>query len=558
MDTSFTGRYRSYSNTYGQGAVSFGQLYDASWVVYQQGTSIAISTGAWRPAFPSDFAANISVSGLNLTVGAVAVTGNPQVQISNTPSVTVTNPVYLVGITGQPLYVTGNFGASSSSPGFITGGVIGLTGSPNVTIANASPIPVSGVVQAQVTIGAIAVTGGSISISNPILAVSGNFGSSPSTVGATGTKVDTLIQYAGAAGSPYVMLPIGGRALAVSGAGSLTGSYNTGDYVMFNFNKDNGGLLVNQGTLDYTQDTVTVVISGGTLNVAITGAGGSSSSSQGIITGGYIGITGTPTFTISNPILAVSGALSASINSVAVTGTVYAVDPDSRAILSGISGLLSSNITAPANVTGVITVGNTAPIAISGIVLTVVTGTVSSSITNPIGVTGSRTDFNPFYSGGLNAPYTLLPVGGRAVAVSGAGSVSGYNTGDYAILNFNKDNGGLLVNQGALDSTQDTVTTVLSGSITAPVAAVSGFAQFVLAANPNRLAWGISNLGTGALYVAMGTIPSTGALHWVLKGGVNPNDGIGAVFTDSPCVWRGSVGVSGAFGVPLLYSAWQL
>jgi hypothetical protein len=64
----------------GKAAPSFGFLYDSGILYTIQNINY---TGGWRPAKPSDFAANISVSGLNLTVGAVAVTGNPNFTVSN-------------------------------------------------------------------------------------------------------------------------------------------------------------------------------------------------------------------------------------------------------------------------------------------------------------------------------------------------------------------------------------------------------------------------------------------------------------------------------------------
>ncbi len=60
-------------------APSFTYLYDPNAVI--TGNSPP-QTGAFRAASVSDFAANISVSGLNLTVGAVSITGSPIVTIA--------------------------------------------------------------------------------------------------------------------------------------------------------------------------------------------------------------------------------------------------------------------------------------------------------------------------------------------------------------------------------------------------------------------------------------------------------------------------------------------
>lgn len=93
------------------------EIYDAT-VIWQNGETA--KTGAWRPAVPSDFAANISLSGVSLSIGSVAVTGTTQTSIINSilpfsGMVTVSNPVYQVGITGQPVNVSGTVFSSPIS-----------------------------------------------------------------------------------------------------------------------------------------------------------------------------------------------------------------------------------------------------------------------------------------------------------------------------------------------------------------------------------------------------------------------------------------------------------
>lgn len=100
---------------------------------------------------------------------------------------------------------------------------------------------------------------------------------------------------------------------------------------------------------------------------------------------------------------------------------------------------------------------------------------------------------------------------------------------------------------------------VESGLATVSNDAVSGSTGVVLAANSNRLAWFIQNLHTGGLMVRLGnTLPSTGNLNFILKGGTVINDGLGASWTDSPAIYRGNVSVSGLGGSPTLYTAWQI
>lgn len=114
-------------------------------------------TGNFRPAITSDFAANISVSGLSLTVGAVAVTGNPQVQISNTPTVTIGNPV---------LAVSGALTSTFDSSPIVSAQASGNSTLSTISTRLATIVPISGNVNASVTIGNVAVTGGAINIAN--------------------------------------------------------------------------------------------------------------------------------------------------------------------------------------------------------------------------------------------------------------------------------------------------------------------------------------------------------------------------------------------------------
>lgn len=369
---------RLFSSTFNDGKAhaDFTYIYDANAVI--SGNNPPIS-GAWRPAIPTDFAASVSVSGLSLTVGSVAVTGNPQVTISN--------PI---------LAVSGNFGAGGGGGGLVTGagGFFGITGTPNVNITNGI-LPVSGVLTA--TIGNVAVTGGNIATSN------------------------------------------------------------------------------------------------------------------------------------TNEIAALSSG---------------------NAFLAAISGSLTSNLNAPVYVTG--------------IVQTIVTGTVSSSITNPIGVTGTSVDLNSVYTGIGIVPYNFLAVGGRAVNVTGLGTLAAYTTGNSVEFAFNANNAGLLVNQGCLQANQDYVTAITNNTGTATVApATSGISNagfgIALPNNPVRVAWGVTNLSTGALLVSFGsTIPTTGSFNVILSAATSLIAGNGGSFIDSPAVWTGPVSITGLSINSPAYTAWQI
>jgi hypothetical protein len=236
----------------------------------------------------------------------------------------------------------------------------------------------------------------------------------------------------------------------------------------------------------------------------------------------------------------VSGGLSVNIGAVAITGTA------------------DVNITNPRIATsGVIQGGNSIPVNVTGFVTTVVTGTVNSTSSNPVGVTGINTDAATIYATNPAAPYNFVPIGGRVVNPSGAGSVTGsYTTGQFAILNF-ANNGGVYVNQGILDRTQDEVTVWAAGASTASNDVISGAFGVALSANASRKQWFIQNLATGGLLVRYSTsLPTASAYNMILKGGSNAADGLGASYSDT--VYRGPVSVTGQGGASVSYTIWEV
>lgn len=54
----------------------------------------------------------------------------------------------------------------------------------------------------------------------------------------------------------------------------------------------------------------------------------------------------------------------------------------------------------------------------------------------------------------------------------------------------------------------------------------------VLAANQNRRAWAIQNLGTNPLFVRLDASASTSVFHFILKGATGADDGTGGYFSD--------------------------
>lgn len=178
-----------------------------------------------------------NLSDVAYVTGAVSITNISQ-----------TNAL-LTGISGllasnltDPAYVTGAVSITNTAP-------LAFSGTTQANITNTAPINISGWVTTIVTGGSV-----SASVSNPI--------------GVTGVATDTALPVINGFATKFV--PMGGRVVNASGAGSITGYNSTGDMAILNISSQNGGLLVNQGVLDYNQDTVSAVVSG-TATVAVTG-----------------------------------------------------------------------------------------------------------------------------------------------------------------------------------------------------------------------------------------------------------------------------------------------
>lgn len=72
-------------------------------------------------------------------------------------------------------------------------------------------------------------------------------------------------------------------------------------------------------------------------------------------------------------------------------------------------------------------------------------------------------------------------------------------------------------------------------------------AATALAANPNRTAWSIQNLGTNALFLLLGTGASTSVFHVVLKAGAGNDDGSGGYVTmESGTIYTGIITIAGS------------
>jgi hypothetical protein len=522
-------RYFSKPFNTSNGVQGFTLLQDPNLVWWNGST---LTTGGWRPAKPADFAANISVSGLNLTVGAVAVTGTAAVLVTNTAPMAVSGVATILSLPSHPVQITG---------------------SPSVTVANGA-VPISGNVN---VVGGgslnVAVTGGVISASSSATSITGNPGVTVvNPIAVTGLTVNSTVNTVSVTGSPTFIVgnPIAVTGLTVSttsGPQAITGSVGVTAF--------NGILPISGNVAINTPIAVTGLTVNSTVNtVSITGMPQVFDPTVAALLTGVSGLLSTNLFgaawvtgqiNVTNPIAVTGLTVNAQITSVAVTGGVTINNP------IAVTGLAINSSSGPQAITGSVAVTPANGVfAISGV--------VTAGVSNPIGVTGTITDTALPSINGLTTKF--VAIGGKVVAPSGAGSITGYNsTGDMAMLNICQTNGGVLVNQGILDQTQDNVTVWAASSGSASNDGVTGTFGNVLASNPSRRAWFIQNLATGALMVRFSASnPTTSNLSFILKGGSAANDGSGGSWNDSPAVYTGPVSVSGLGGATVSCAVWQI
>lgn len=103
------------------------------------------------------------------------------------------------------------------------------------------------------------------------------------------------------------------------------------------------------------------------------------------------------------------------------------------------------------------------------------------------------------------------------------------------------------------------VFTQSAGNSTASNNTVSGnYGTSVLPININRHQWFMQNLGTGVLFVNYSaSLPNTGSMNLLLKGGNSQFDGLGASYSDDAGIYRGAISISGIIPNPL-YTIWDL
>lgn len=594
------------------------QYVQDSGIVWQDDTGF-IYTGAWRPVLNTDLgsAVSLSVSGLNLTVGAVSITGNPDIHVSNA------------------VLATSGFSTINNVSPVPMSGIVQVGNTVNVNVTNTAPLAFTGTV--------ITITTGSQSFDSSSIVLAQSTGNQRLLVadqllsGISGGLAGTLNTNSTILNSTLNVAVTGGSIQTIV-TGAVSASFDTSSIILAQSTGNNllgfisGREIINGATLSGISGRLA-----GTINVsALAGLSGSQLGSLDVAHS-YLPVSGignfnvilvaNPTVTVANNLAVTGGSIqtittgsfSATVDNTTLIAAVVSGNNSiiiSNQLLTGISGLLAGNLTDPAWITGQVTVVNAGPIWVTGIsasgsfttdnttvvsaissgngyllvadrllsgisgllvapptqnvtvtggqIQTIVTGSVSATVPNPIGITGTENDTNIVYAGGLNSPFNFVSVGGRAVNPTGAGLPTGYNTGDNVIFNFCAQNGAVLVNQGNLQKDQDeaTIWTASTGSLAVSYGVsglVAPYFGTCLPSNPNRRAYFIQNLATGLLLVKLSTsIPTTGNLDFVLKGASAAWAGDGAMWSSESTTYTGPVSVTGFGGAPCVYKAWEI
>jgi hypothetical protein len=531
--------YRTYTSPGGQVVNGVAYLYDSTLVVGD-------ITGNFRPAFTSDFAANINVSGLNLSVGSVAVTGG-SVAISNTTPIPVSGVVVTSATFDSSSIVnaqaTGNNYTLISNS--LLSGISGLL---------RGPVAVSGVVQTNATFDSTSIVNAQTTGNN---------------------------------------LTITSNVLLSGVSGLLSSNLNDSAWVTGQVSLTNTAPIAISGVVQTTATISSVAVTGGSINVSNTAPIAISGVVQTNATFDSTSIvnaqaSGNNDTTVSNRLLSgISGLLRGPVaisgivvTNAAITGGTFTFDPTAivnaqvsgNILLSGISGLLSSNLSDPAWVTGQVSLSNTAPIAISGVVVTNATFDSTSIVNAQVSGNNDTTVSNRLLSGIsglLRGPVAISGVVQTSATFDSSSIVNAQASGN----NLTTISNALLSGVSGLLTTsivspawvtgQLVLTTPASTATGATNPALSGLSTpawgVALQANTDRKAWGIQNLSTGIIRFNFSiTPPSSTACHVVLRGGSSLGDGLGASFFDPKPAYTGPISVSGDFSSSGAYSIWEI
>ena len=183
-------------------------------------------------------------------------------------------------------------------------------------------------------------------------------------------------------------------------------------------------------------------------------------------------------------------------------------------------------------------------------------------------VTGSGTSTG-LYS--ASVPVEFLGVGGRAVDIA-SGFFPQYGRNANAVLNIDSQGGGALTLQADLDKDIDSVTAFAPvGGYASNYSIQTGLGT-IISGNNSRLAWGITNYGTGNIYLKFGAgatittglsfgtvnIITGSSFNLILKGGTTEFDNNGGNFLDFTPKYNGPVSVAAYPNTNIKYISWEL
>lgn len=183
-------------------------------------------------------------------------------------------------------------------------------------------------------------------------------------------------------------------------------------------------------------------------------------------------------------------------------------------------------------------------------------------------ITGSGTSTGLYSS---PARFDYQAVGGRAVDVA-SGFFPQYNRNANAILNIDSQGGGALTLQADLDKDIDSVTAFPPVGGYASNYSIQTGVGTIISGNNSRLAWGITNYGTGNIYLKFGAgatvttgtsfgttnVITGSSFNIILKGGSTEFDNNGGSFFDFTPKYNGPVSVAQYPNVNIKYISWEL
>jgi hypothetical protein len=184
-------------------------------------------------------------------------------------------------------------------------------------------------------------------------------------------------------------------------------------------------------------------------------------------------------------------------------------------------------------------------------------------------ITGSGTSTG-LYSSGIRFDYQS--VGGRAVDVA-SGFFPQYGRNANAVLNIDSQGGGALTLQADLDKDIDSVTAFPPVGGYASNYSIQTGVGTIISGNNSRLGWGITNYGTGNIYLKFGagatvttgvsfgvtgSVITGSSFNLILKGGNTEFDNNGGNFLDFTPKYNGPVSVVNYPNQNIKYISWEL